>query len=423
MAFPIKSIVAFLIILITFFSVNQWNQIPFGNTYTNWAISLLLVGTILFYRKKYFKPFNQADYKVVNIYLIWLIIGVLRGVFIAENYWEWKQLVVGTLSLSVPIFVIIFYKPINLHQTLKMWIKYALPAFFLFFFWVIDPTSYHFYLGPVLLLSCFLPSLKKNWQFVFLVLIGLMILIDFDSRSQVIKALMTLGISCLFLFSKFLGDKILKQIHFFFYALPIGLLFLGITGQFNPFEALTSYQGNYKQTKIKNGRLVDVDLAADTRTFIYVEVVKSAIKNQYILFGRTPARGNDSKSFGTHNAKELGTGKYERHANEVCFPNVFTWLGLIGMVLYALIYIKSSFLAVYRSNNFYMKIIGVFIAFRFAYGWVEDTTGFNIMNISLWMMIAMGFSHDFRNMNNEEFKTWIRVIFSNNYKLNYTQKN
>lgn len=127
--------------------------------------------------------------------------------------------------------------------------------------------------------------------------------------------------------------------------------------------------------------------------------------------GRTPARGNDSVTFGEFNAEELKTGKFERHSNEVCFPNIFTWLGLIGMILYCLIYLKSSYLALYKSNNLFMKLIGVYIAFRFLFGWIEDFNRFDISNIALWMVIAMGFSVEFRRMNNQEFILWVKSVF------------
>lgn len=58
-----------------------------------------------------------------------------------------------------------------------------------------------------------------------------------------------------------------------------------------------------------------------------------------------------------------------------------------------------------------MKVLGVYIAFRFAYGWVEDQNRFDIANIALWMMIAMGLSVQFRKMSNQEFRLWINRIF------------
>jgi len=193
--------------------------------------------------------------------------------------------------------------------------------------------------------------------------------------------------------------------------LPITMLYLGISGQFNIFEDLSSNTGKYKETRIEDGKVVEEDLAADTRSFIYIEVLGSAIKNNYFWCGRTPARGNDSATFGAAIAKDLGTDKKERHGNEVNFPNVFTWLGFIGMVLYCVIYLKSAYLAVYKSRNIFMKLLGVLIAFHFLYGWVEEPIRFDILSISIWMVIAMGFSEQFRYMTNQEFKNWVKSIF------------
>ena len=80
-----------------------------------------------------------------------------------------------------------------------------------------------------------------------------------------------------------------------------------------------------------------------------------------------------------------------------------------------------------------MKFLGCFIAFRWAYGWVEDFNRFDIMNISLWMMIAMGISIPFRNMTNVKFRRWFKNIFITdntlksyrflNKKLGYADRN
>ena len=403
--------ISVLVLLNTFFSVNQWSSVPLGNTTIKWFFDFAILFLIFWYKKNIFNPLNRKDYNIIKIYLVWLAFSVFRGVFVAENYWEWKQLISGTIILLLPIFVYVFSNPLILQKTLRFWFKLSLPFFLVFFFWVISPDAYHFYLGPVLLLSSFLPILKRKWLIVFLILLLLMIFSDFGARSQVIKTVFAFGLSILVLISKYLNLRILKFAHSFFYILPIILLITGIIGVYNPFKRLSEKQGKYTFTKLVEGETVKDDLAADTRTFIYVEVIESALKHNYILWGRTPARGNDSAYFGAHTAEELKTGKYERHTNEVCFPNVFTWLGLIGMLLYALIYLKSSYLALYKSNNIYMKIIGVFIAFRFTYGWVEDFNRFDIMNISLWMIIAMGFSIQFRKMNNQEFRLWINRIF------------
>lgn len=320
-------------------------------------------------------------------------------------------MITGFLSLSIPLFIYPFQSCSNTQIVLSYWKKYAIPLFVVFFFFFPN-GAYHFYLGPIFLLGCFVPILPKKWQFIIGGLLLLMLVVNLDARSQVIKSAITILIAIGIYFSKFISINLLKVIHTFCYILPITLLFLGISGIFNIFQDLSKNEGKYIETKIVDGQIIESDLSTDTRTFIYEEVIESAINHNYVLWGRTPARGNDSATFGIQNAEELKTGKYERHANELCHTNVFTWLGLIGIILYSLIYFRSSYLAVYKSNNFYIKILGCFIAFRWAYGWVEDMNRFDIMNLSLWIIIAMGFSSQFRQMNDKEIKLWVKAIFN-----------
>jgi len=393
-------------------SISQWSIIPLGNTTIMWIVNFAIVFIILAYKKRYFKPINKKDYLIITIYFIWLIFGIVRGIFVVENYWEWKQLFEGILSLSLPILVYVFVNPIILKNILKFWFRYAFPIFFLFINWVLPRDIYHYYLGPVLVMACFLPILKKKWQFIFFALLILMIFADFGARSQIIKSVAAILVSVAYLFGKYMSDKILKITHWFLYILPIVLISLGISGIFNVFEDFSTVTEKFISGNKSINERKSNEMSADTRTFNYVEVIESALKNDYVIMGRTPARGNDSPYFGDYNAEELKTNKYERHSNEVCFPNVFTWLGIIGMILYCLIYLKSSYLAIYKSNNLFLKLIGVYISFRFLYGWIEDFNNFDIANIALWMMIAMGFSKTFRIMNDREFKAWVKSIFN-----------
>ena len=408
----IKNLFSYLLVFLTMVSVNQWSSLSIGNTFFNWFLSLVIIGIGLWIKRNYFNPLNKNEYTFVKLYFIWMIIGAIRGMFIAENYWEWKQWVSGCLALTLPLFVYVFYKPWLLKKVLKTWLKYAVPIFLLIFLWLLPKGAYHFYLSPILFLACFFSIIpSKKWRIIFLFLLGLMFVADISARSQVIKVIIAILISLANPFYKYVSPKVVRIAFWLLLFLPIVFLFLGISGQFNIFRDLKENNKNYMA--VDNMNKVDGEkIVSDTRTFIYIEVINSAIKNNYVWLGRTPARGNDSVFFGKQMGKELGTGKFERHSNELCFPNIFTWLGVIGMLLYCAIYLKAAYLAMYKSNSVYMKMAALFIAFHFAYGWVEDFNRFDIMNISIWMGIAMGFSAEFRNMTNEEFKLWFISIFS-----------
>lgn len=95
----------------------------------------------------------------------WLIINSIRGAFIAENYWEWKQLITGLQSLSLPIFVYVFTVPLIVTKVLNIWFKYAL-IIFLFLLPFLSTDAYHFYLGPVFVIGCFIPIVPKKWKII-----------------------------------------------------------------------------------------------------------------------------------------------------------------------------------------------------------------------------------------------------------------
>lgn len=346
---------------------------------------------------------------LITFFLFIAAVGVVRGVFVADNYWEYKQLLTGTLSLSLPLSVYVFRDATILRHSLYYWLKYFLPLFLIVGIWTTKVAAWHFAIPPIFLLGCFLPIIK-SWKIkVFIIfLLVLMLVGDLGARTQIMKSLMVMLIAIGIWLRKFIPTKILHAIWLFFLVLPIVLLLLGITGRFNVFQYNSiNNEGKYTQTKMVDGEYVVADVSADTRTFIYEEVIGSALKNNYVFWGRTPARGNDSDVFGALSAEDLKTGKYERYMNEVCHPNVFTWLGLLGLIPWCLIYVQASWLALFRSCNVFMRYIGVFIAFRFLLGWIEDMNHFNISGISVWMFIAMGYSEQFRRMTNQEFKAWV----------------
>lgn len=380
----------------------------FSNTFSVWILDFLVLANVIYYYKYYCTSKKLKDYQWAKFYLIWILICIIRGIFVAENYWEYKALIGSSLCLLLPVFLFIFQSPTILKQTLYIWLKYALPLFLCVGIWIIPIDSYHFIISPILLLGCFLPILPKRWKLLFGILLIVMLVGELGARAQIMKATAVLGLAIVFYFRNHIKKLWFKIVHILFYILPIILLILGIFGIFNIFEAnKEKNQGKYVSTKEINGQKVIVDASVDTRTFIYEEVITSARKHNYIIFGRTPARGNDSKTFGALMAEELKTGKYERSMNEVCHPNVFTWTGLVGLIAWCMIYLRGSYLALYKSRNIYLKIIGIFIAFRFFLGWIEDVNNFNISGISIWMIIAMGYSQYFRSMSNHEFKNWL----------------
>lgn len=409
-----------LFLLLTFISVNQWSKIPLGNTFTGYLICYGIIACIIYDLKKQKINIFKGRYFLVGIFIIWACIGIFRGFFEIENYWDGKNLASNSLHVLFPLVVYILASPETLRSILKTWYTWAILAFILFFYWVSNFSQ--FYLGPVYFAVCFLPLLtfqRRPWLISILFVLGV-ILATYnieDARSQFIKAVVAFAIFFACVFKKFISKNLLRGASMLLVVAAFVLLYLGLTGKFNIFsDTSDKYSGKYTSTTVQDGDRVTADMSSDTRTFLYVEVFQSAINNHYVLWGRSLARGHDTSFFAADAAdlqyvRAAKNIRIERESDELCFTNIFTWLGLIGMLLYVSIYLYSMWLGLYRSQSYYVKLCACVVAFNFAYGWVENTTRFDILNFTYWIFISICLSPNFRRMTDNDFKAWFRSIF------------
>jgi hypothetical protein len=259
-----------------------------------------------------------------------------------------------------------------------------------------------------------LPILNKRQKTLLLVATFIVLVADLGARSSVIKFSLPLLILIIYYFRNIIPVKTIETLRLSLFIIPILFLVLGVSGVFNVFKMNEYIKGEYTSMGVDGeGNIVEQDIIVDTRTFLYVEVLESAVNNNYWLLGRTPARGNDSDTFGVL-AAEL-TGRYERIENEIGLANVFTWTGIVGVILYFLIFYRATFLAINKSRNIYVKMLGVYVAFRWLFSWIEDVNNFSLNYFMLMIMLGLCFSYSFRNMTDNEIIIWARGIFDVRY--------
>mgnify|MGYP000862977704 CR=1 FL=1 len=391
-----------------------------------WLVAIVILIFFLFSKHYFVDKRNDINMRIVLIYLFWNILSIIRGMFAAEIYWDWKALIGNTLALLLPIVTYSATNKTIVQSTLSIYIKYALPLFLIIAL-MIRPDAFGFYLIPISFLLLFLPALTKSQKIVVILVTIVVFVADLGARSNVVKFAIPILILLLYYLRNKISIKTIETIRISFFIIPLILFTLGVSGIFNIFRISDFFHDEITAMGTDpQGNRVEINITADTRTFIYSEVISSAIKNNYWLIGRTPARGNDSNTFGAK-AYEL-TRRYERLDNEVAVANVFTWTGIIGLVLYMFIFYKASWLAINKSNNVFARMIGVLISFRWLYAWVEDINTFTLNYFMLWIMLGLCFSYSFRNMSNNECLIWVRGIFDSRYVhyqnyLNKIQKN
>jgi hypothetical protein len=406
---------SFLVLLLSFYSSNQWSKLPIGNEYFWWVIQFAFIYILFNFKKIYNRTPFKYNLFYLNIFLIWNIIGIVRGVFVADNYWEWKFLILTSFYLLLPLIVYLTNNIEILQIITKFWFKYGL-FIFIFFSYFLYADGVGQFLMPISFLLLFFPFLNFKWKIIIFSFSLYVIFFDFTARSNLIKFIVPFLLGCLFYFKTFLSNKILNILRLTFLLIPFLFLFLALFNIFNIFTINTYFRDQTIKTKTITGEKSEESILVDTRTFLYIEVFESAIRNDYFLFGRTPARGNDSNAFGEYNAEKLKTRKYERFSNEVSILNIFTWLGIVGVLFYFIIFFKASYLAIFQSNNFFIKIVGLNISFRWAYGFIEDFSILSVGNIFLWLMIGMCFSETFRQLSNNQMKLWVLGIIETSNK-------
>lgn len=407
-----KIVLIMLLLLTVIRTISPWAGFLVSSIAILWGINLVIILAILWGKKQFFNTVNKRNTIIVFIYLFWNIYAIIRGCFIAENYWEWKNLITYGFVFLLPL-TIYFSTHRELVQTVfSNYIKYMLPAFFIFTL-IMSKGAYGIYLIPLSLMLMFLPLIENKWKITIICFSLVAIFASFAARSNVIKFVVPLLLGLLYYLRPIVGKNILSLGRIVLMFIPFVFFVLGVTGKFNIFR-ISDYTENEYKTANSSGETED--LTEDTRTALYIEVINSAIVNDYIWIGRSFARGNDSALFGAKTEEITGTGKFERYGNEAAILNVFTWTGIIGVILYFLVFFKASYLALYKSKSWYMKVLAVYVCFRWCYAWVEDFSRFDLSYIFLWIVIGMCYSSSFRNMTDGEFKYWIRGIFDIRYR-------
>ena len=299
----IEKYTPYLILIVTLSSISQWSRLPIDITAIWWTVYAFIVLIFIKAKSTHYDRANDKEIIFIKWYLLWNAICIVRGLFIAENYWEWKNLVGTGFVFLLPLSIYITTNSKIVLQLISTWIKYALPAFFIISLTFINPNAVGRYLMPVSFLLIFFPILNGKLKGIVLFFSLVVILWDLNARSNVIKFIVPFIFGLAYYFQGLLSINFLRVSRLVLLITPIIFFILGVTGKFNIFKMDEYISGDYKATSVVEGEIKEGSLTVDTRTFLYEEVIFSAIKYDYVFLGRTPARGNESPTFGMHTLK------------------------------------------------------------------------------------------------------------------------
>lgn len=289
----------------------------------------------------------------------------------------------------------------------KLWWK-CIPITFLLLWWKLEPSMYSFVLSFSLFFVLFLDEMtkpKKIMVCIFLVIIGI-----WGMQQRITYLTLILPILLLIL-DKIGLPKNKRFCNIILHStmwIPIILLILGTTGIFN-ILAMDNY--------IKNDYVSDSagKMTEDTRTFLYEEALSSAVNNQYLIWGRTPAYGMDSPFIQAFDdAGYVGMaltikGQMPQRVCEAFIPNILTWCGILGFIIFFVLFYKFSYRIINKSNCIKLRLLGLYMAFF----WICSFITYSFTSISsdwiiIYLIIAISCSPKIMKLNDKEFAILIR---------------
>lgn len=389
------------------FSCQQWLEIPVTNQALDWLCQFSILGIFAWMA---FRSRNLPQYRMpwqIVLYLAMVVLSAIYGLFMSEGYWDYKALVTNFLAYSLAIGYPYFSQPSKVAVSLRFWLMFATVTV-----WILLPFmdgECGKYLIPVSFLLIFISLLEKKTVIVVLVLS--LVVVFFGSigdRSTLLRFLVCLIIGIGLMARRYLSKKLLLCVVTAELLLPFVFLGLGVTGTFNIFRIGDAIGAS--KVEIENSNDGVDDLGADTRTFIYIEEAASALKHNYVIQGRSLARGYDSDFFFMAD-DEMG-GRGERGSSEVSILNYFNYFGLIGVAIYFLVLLGAIIRVFRQSRNRILLFVAIYVGFRWCWSFVEDYNWFNLNTICQWIAVSMCYSPFFNKMSETQFALWVKKSLS-----------
>jgi hypothetical protein len=364
------------------------------------CLTPLIVSAIIF---KY--PTQNIDgKKILNLLLIYNAIMFVRGMFIAENQLDWIALYNFIFMFFLfPYFIYKYINPKNFTIMMRSYILWGIVAAVI----ILGQgktdgyASFGATLSGFVLLLFFIPYISSKRK---IALIVILLVWSFFSNIQYRMNLLNIGIAFLifslgYFKSNKLKVKLVKTATVFCFVFSVTFFILGISGVFNIFKFSENLeyvvsQGNKEQ-----------NMAVDSRSFIYEDVLFGLRDNKAYAFG-LGANGKVKSSW----IDDYYSSKNGRSFTESGMLNYLQWGGFAGFLVYFLFFAGASYFAVNKSNNWYMKSLGLWVSFKALCSFLEDQPTSFIYYFLIIYAVGLCYNRDFRRMTDMEMKKYINQL-------------
>lgn len=382
----------------------------------------LIVFIIFSLNRKVFVNFDGNIY--IAFFLAYNLIVFVRGLLDIKTDQDSKVM----LSYTIPLFLFVHfsiylaaYKK-SLIAVFSTFLSYGIFfCFFIFFFDMGYTNGFPKAISPIYIMLLLIPYLGKKYTVFILCLTFVSFLSDLTNRSNMINIIVALGILSTFLWkNKFLVLNLMRVARMLFLILPVLFLGLGVLGVFNIFLIGKVYS-DIKISSASSSQEVFVD----SRTPIYADVFNQLVKDDALLFGLGGSGKTETSLIDVTSVDFSEIYKEGRRGTESGMLTYIQWGGLIGGFCYYLLFVKASYYGLYKSKNWFCIMLGLWVAYKGFYSFIEDSLSFSISSIFIFLPIGICMNKRIREMNDSDFKLMFRYIINKTVVLrflNNTQK-
>lgn len=341
------------------------------------------------------KQYERLDGKLLlSLWFIILFIGALRAFL--NNYSSYSGIRDSLLALlNIATVYCVFLGGLqNTKVYMKAFLIIMLPcAIISSYKWdAYGFTDVAHILYPISLFLLLTPYVSKIWR-IFLIAVALFsFFYDISVRSNVLLLSLSVILILLYFISKYNYQIKFRKITWFAsFILPIIFLFLGISGRYNFFAELMSSDVNISGGSKNRAYMVD------SRTAVYEDVFHSFKGAESLLFGNSPVTKIKTRM----NIMERKEG---RNRTESGFLNILYFYGIVGILCYMCLSIYASYLAISHSNNKLATLVGLYVAFKFIFIFIEEPS----ITMTTYFAIGLCLNPMFRNAEEDEVKQILR---------------
>ena len=384
------------------------------STYLRAIFSYLVIFFIVYVYSKnrsvLIKLLPQKINIIFKIWLLWLSINLIRGLFLANDYWDYKFLFLSSIPFT--FICLVYYLGISTYFFKYIFLTF-LKRFMLIGFLFIPLTLvsnhelYSRLMIPVSMYVLFIPYLKRKWQILIITVAVTSVLMIIDFRANIIKTAFSLLILCSFFFSFIVRKKVFNIIHKILFLSPVLLLLMSFNG-FNIFEEIAA-----NKFEVKGNNNEFSNMSVDTRTFLYIEVFNTFESTSQLFFGLSSSGHYKSLWFEDFGGA-IGNRRYR---TEVNILNILLYHGILGVLIYFVLLYKISYLAINKSNNKLSQMLGLLIASRWLLSFIEEFTQYDLNFYYFWLVLGLISSNYFRSLSDPQIKNFLNAKNSRSLNL------